>query len=363
MKFEVLQEELVKGLGIVSRAVAARAQLPALSNILVEVKNTGITLSATDLEIGINTKIMGKVIEEGAVLAPAKMISDFVLTLPSGKVEILLEKESLRISSGNYKAKFQTLPTEEFPKVAFEGKAEGLFLKTKELVGAVNSVSFASAKDSLRPILTGILFETTSGGLKLVATDGFRLAINKLKTQGKGEKASYLIPARTAMEVAKIAQGEEIRLIPLSETQVVFQTSETTLTSQLLDGNFPEYQKIIPKEFSTKVEIAREELLAAVRTLNIFARDNSNMTRWSVAGGMIRMKSESPERGEASAIVAAKIEGEGGEIVFNARFVLDYLQSSQAETIEFSMIDSLKPGILREKGNEDYLYIVMPINA
>lgn len=363
MKFEILQEELVKGLSIILRAVASRAQLPALSNVLIEAKNDGITLIATDLELSISTKVRGKVESQGITTAPAKMLSEFVSSLPSGKIEISLEQESLLIKAGGYKSKLQTLASEEFPKLTSEIPDKGYVISVAELVAATTMVAFAAAKDSLRPVLTGILFEEVTGGIKLVATDGFRLSARKIRAEGKGEKSSYLIPSRAVMEASKIAEGEKIKVVPISETQVAFISGETVLISQLLDGKFPDYQRIIPKEFETQVIVARDELATAIKTVHIFARDNSNMMRWNVTSAGIEMKSESPERGEATAAVAATVNGEGGEIVFNAKFVLEFLQNTSASTINFSMSDNLKPGAFREDKNEDYLYIVMPINA
>ena len=363
MKFEILQEELVKGLSITLRAVASRAQLPVLSNVLIEAKNEAITLIATDLEVSVSTKVRGKVITPGVATAPAKMLSEFVGSLPSGKVEISLVQESLIITAEGYKSKLQTIAPEEFPKLTSEIPNKGYEIKVGDLGAATTMVAFASARETLRPVLTGILFEEVAGGIKLVATDGFRLSACKIKAQGKGERASYLIPSRAVSEAVKIAEGEVIKIVPLSDTQVAFSSGETLLISQLLDGNFPDYQRIIPKEFETQVSVSRDELMSAIKTVHIFARGNSNMVRWNVSSAGIAMRSESPERGEASATVAAKVEGEGGEIVFNAKFVLEFLQNTQAKTINFAMGDNLKPGAFREESNEDYLYIVMPINA
>lgn len=363
MKFEILKEELAKGLSIVGRAVANRAQLPVLSNVLIEAKGGVIALVATDLEILISTKVRGRIEVDGVVTVPAKMLTEFIESLPAGKIEIVLDKESLVVVAGEYKSRLQTISVEEFPKTAIETPKEGCEMTKDDLEKAVTTVAFAAAKDTLRPVLTGVLLERDGSGLKMVTTDGFRLAANKLKIEGKGEKTNYLVPSRAVLEAVKIAGEEKIRLSPLSETQIAFSSGETLLISQLIDGTFPDYQKIIPKEFETQVVVAREELLGAIKAVYVFARDNSNMVKWNISSLGIAMKAESPERGEVSAFVGAKVEGKGGEIVFNIKFVLEFLQSTQAKAISFSMSDSLKPGTFREEGNDNYLYIVMPINA
>lgn len=361
MKFEILQEELLKGLSFVVRAVATRAQLPILSTILVEAKKDGITLTATDLELALKTKVFGKTLQEGLVAVPAKILLDLVGTVGQGKLEAELVKESLIIEAAGYKGKIQTVSADEYPRPPELPREGGYELPAKGFGENVGRVVFASAKDVLRPVLTGVLIEPVAGGIKLVATDGFRLAMAKTGGKGKLEK-SYLVPARAIAEASRI-DGESLRIVALSENQVGIVCGENTIMTQTIDGNFPEYSKIVPKEFVTTLEVPREELLTAVKSVYVFARDNSNMIRWNVGGDKIVMKAEAPEKGEGEAEVMVKTEGEGGEIVFNAKFVMEFLANSSAETIQFSMNDNLKPGAFKEKGNEDYLYIIMPINA
>lgn len=362
MKFEILQEEFFKGLSFVGRAIASRVQLPILSTILIQAKKDGIYLAATDLELSLRTKIFGKVTEEGIVAVPARTLLDLVGASAQGKMWVALNKETLVLTAPGYSGKIQTVAAEEFPQLPVIPVEGGYTLSVADLVAASDKTVYASAKDLLRPVLTGVYLERVAGGLKLVATDGFRLAVVKVKGKLEEKGGNYLVPARVIAEAARV-EAEEIRIVPISENQVGFVGGETMIATQTIDGTFPDYDKIVPAEFVTSVEVSREELLSAVKTVHIFARDNSNMVKWNVTAEGITLSAAAPERGEATAEVVASVDGDGGEIVFNAKFVIDFLQNSSAETVLFQMNDNLKPGAFAEKGNENYLYIVMPINA
>jgi len=378
MKFVILQESFGKNLAQVMRAVASRAQLPVLANILLEAEEGGLRLSATDLELGIVVKIPAKVEKEGRVSVPAKTLMDFVGALPPGKVEVELVKESLGIRAGGYLAKIQTIAAEEFPSLPKVGEGRGVKIGRQEWERAVGRVAYAAAKDSLRPVLTGVLLESRGGKMRLVATDGFRLALSSVKVEGEWGKGPALVPARAIQAMARVGEGEEIGLELREKTnQVIAQVGEGGVIAQLLAGNYPEYKKIIPSEFEGEVRVSREELLAALRAVQTFARDSANVVKWQVRREGIRLVAITPERGEAEAEVSGKLEGQEGEIVFNAKFVLEFLAASEAEEVALSFSGALKPGLFREVGTRpgvgadvagkdvglDDLYIVMPINA
>lgn len=365
MKIEILQEQLLAGLTIVSRAVASRAQLPVLSHILIEAKNEGIVLSATDLEIGIKIKVGAKVIEPGVVAVPAKMFGEFLSSLNPGKVSLKMEKESLVLSAPGYSGKFQTIAADEFPMIAEVGKdTEICTLPGATLSEAVERVVFASAKDSLRPVLTGVLWEMGKKKIRLVATDGFRLAVEELGVETNSDQLSLLVPSRVVMEVVRLAGSDPITVGHLPTTnQIYFIVGETLIVSQLLAGNFPDYGKILPKEFSTEISISKDELLQAVKATHIFARDNSNMVKWQVEDGKLVLLSNSPERGECRVEVPVKLTGEPLEIIFNAKYVLDYLSIVEGPTLWVGMGTKLSPGMIKDVKRENGQYVVMPINA
>ena len=362
MKLEILQEELLGGLTTVLRAVSARVQLPVLSYVLMEADKSGIGLSGADLEIGIRVKVMGKVEEGFTTAVPGKMLAEFLGTLPPGKVTVELKEKSLIITAGGYEASFQTMDPTEFPKLPEFGGRKGK-INNQAIEEAINGVVFASAKDSLRPVLTGVLMELGKK-LKLVATDGFRLAVENIEMGEGGESEIALVPSRVLAELPRMMKEEEIEIGLLPEThQIMFRGGSTLLISQLLEGNFPDYQKILPKEFTTEVKVGKEELLSAVRMTHIFARENSNMMRWEVGAAKIVITSSSPEKGECRVEVPAKIEGGEVGVVFNAKYVMDYLAGIAGENIWIGLGDKLSPGMFREEGDKNGLYVVMPINV
>jgi DNA polymerase III subunit beta len=364
MQIEILQEQLIKGITIALRGVGSRPQLPILANLLLEAKAGVLTISSTDLELGIAVTMAAKVGEVGKITVPARLFSDFIGSLPGGKVELRLEKESLKAIAGSYKASFQTVAADEFPQLAKSREGEGVKLSFEGYTQAAQRVMFAAAKDALRPVLTGVLHEFTKTKIKMVATDGFRLSMQEVAYEGEVGVEKLLLPARVVAEVARLEKSEKFTMAYLKETnQVVFRVGLVVVVSQILEGNFPDYGKILPKSFQAEIEASREDLLQAVRSVQIFARDNSNVMKWTASEGELVVWAETPERGEAKVVVPIKLTGEGGGVTFNAKFVLDFLQISQAEMIWFGMGAALSPGAFREPNNEQFLYVVMPINV
>lgn len=365
MKIEVLQEQILEGLNIVSRAVAVRAQLPVLSHILIEAKSEGLVLSATDLELAIKVKVSAKVVEPGVVAVPAKLFGEFLSTLNPGKVEITSEGETLKLSAPGYNGKFQTISAEEFPAVAeLTAETEIGKLEANVFKQAIERVVFASAKDSLRPVLTGVLCGFEKKSISMVATDGFRLAIESLPLAEARGEMKLLVPARVVLEVVRLAKDSIISVGHLAKTnQIYFVVEDVQIVSQLLDGNFPDYQKILPKEFTSEITVQKDELLQAIKATHIFARDNSNMVRWSVEKNKLTLRSSSPERGECVVEVPMSLEGDSVEVVFNAKYVLDYLSITEGEQLWVGLGGKLAPGMFKDVKRASGQYIVMPINA
>lgn len=365
MKVEVLQEQLLAGLSVVGRAVASRAQLPVLSHILMEAKSEGLVLSATDLEIGIKVKVSAKVIETGVVAIPAKIFGEFLSSLNPGKVELKIEKETLILTAPGYSGKFQTIAADEFPAIPeILEDTEICKIETGILAKSVERVVFASAKDSLRPVLTGVLFEFGKKKIRLVATDGFRLAVEEILVESKIDQQNLLVPSRVVLEVIRLSGEGSVTVGHLPGTnQIYFVVGEVQIVSQLLSGNFPDYGKILPKEFTTEVKVSKDELSQAVKATYIFARDNSNMVKWQVNDSTVVLLSTSPERGECRVEVPITLDGDDLEIIFNAKYVMDYLATVEGDTIWVGMGTKLSPGMFKDTKRESGQYVVMPINA
>lgn len=366
MKIEILQEELLRGLNVVLRAVSSRTQLPVLSAVKIEAEKTELILSATDLEIGIRYRVAAKVGEVGVVAVPAKTLYELLTTLKPGKLVLELREQNLMIKMPGFVGKVLTVNPEEFPALP-EPKTPLITLRGSELARGVEKVAFASARDSLRPVLTGVLLEI-SQNLRLVATDGFRLAVASLGIKGSAANGSVtmLIPARALGEVVKIMREGEVTIEYLAESkQVLFSGEGILLVSQVIEGNFPDYNRILPKEFVVNVEAGREELLSAVKTAQVFAKDNANMMRWKVGGGKIAITASAGGSGEGVIEVEVKTEGEDVEVVFNVKYVLDYLSLIEGEGVWIGLGGKLAPGMLAEaeEKKEQAFYVVMPINA
>lgn len=372
MKISILQEDLTHGLTIVSRSVSSKATLPILTNILLATDKGRLKLAATNLESGINLWLGAKIEKEGSLTIPAKVLNEFVASLPPDKIELEANETSLSITTPAAKASFVGTAAAEFPQIpVFPGKPIILFTK-EALVKALSQVSFAAAVDEGRPVLTGVLLKSDGAeNVSLVATDGYRLSLKKMGVKEKKLEEGLLIPAKTFIEVSRLAQekGEDSQEIQMALTpeksQVVFHLANIEFSSRLLEGEFPDFEKIIPKTQTTKAEFDQEEFTRAVRIASIFAREQANIIKLkidpSTNGGKMIISAETPQVGANESEMVAKTEGEALEIAFNCRFLLDFLNCSKAEEITFEANGSLSPGVFRFKGDDSFLHLVMPV--
>lgn len=372
MKLSILQENLSRGLTIASRSVATRAQLPVLGNALLGTDKGRLKLSATNLETGINLWLGAKIEKEGAISIPAKILTEFVSSLPAGRVEIEARENTLYLASGSYEASFVGLAANEFPTVPSMKTKAVLKFESSLLSLAINQAALAAAQDEGRPILTGVLLKSQNKELTLVATDGYRLSFKKLKKvtgieKVKEFKKGLVLPARTLLEVARVATEETEGKIGLAVTpkasQVIFAADDIEIVSRLIEGNFPDFEKIIPDKGKTKALIEREELTRAVRIASIFARESANIIKFSLQKGNLEVSANTAQVGDNKSRVEAKIEGETGKIAFNSRYLLDFLNIVGADQISFEMTGSLNPGVFKPVGDDSYLHIIMPVRV
>ncbi|MFZ5365821.1 MAG: DNA polymerase III subunit beta [Patescibacteria group bacterium] len=367
MKISVLQENLSKGLSIVSRSVASKATLPVLGNILLSTDKGRLKLQGTNLETGISLLCGAKIEEEGEITIPARILVEFVSSLPPEKIDLETSKTTLRISSGFFKAEINGIASSEFPKIpSFPDKPDLTFEK-EELIRALSQVDFAAASDESRPVLTGVLLKIEKEKVSLVATDGYRLSIKNLKVKEQKLEGNLLVPAKTLLEICRIAQEvsdeeKEIKMAQNPEkSQVVFDLADIELSSRLLEGEFPEFEKIIPSTSSTKAEFAKEEFLRAIKIASIFAREQANIVKLKIGEGKMIISAESPQVGSNLGEIEAKTEGEELEIAFNFRFLLDFLNSPIGEEIIFEASSPLSPGVFKIKGDDSFLHLIMPV--
>ncbi len=373
MKAIILQGDLNKWLTVVGRIVPNRSQLPILSNVLIESGKEGVVLSATNLEIGIRAVAGGKAMENGAVTIPARSLGEFVGSLPSGNVSLETDGEKLKVEGGKLTATFTGISAAEFPVISKPDSDQtgkkGFRLNKKTIEEIATQVAFAAAGDESRPVLTGVMFETDGKKLKVTATDGFRLSQKSLdiETELKGLEKGLILPARTIMEIARVvSEGKKEEVVmgmAEDSNQIIIGYDGIYLTSRVLEGNFPDVDKIIPTGGKTEIVIDREELTRAVKAVGIFARDSSNVIRFGIEGEVLKVEASSAQTGESRVDMETEKKGDDGQIAFNYRYVQDFLSSVSAERIKFRMNDSLSPGVFELEKDGSLVHLIMPVRV
>ena len=380
MKISCLQENLARGLAVVGRAVATRSPLPILSNILLETDQGRLRIAATNLEIGINCWIGARIEEEGSITVPARLLTEFVNSLPPGQIDMELTRrtQTLNLKCARFEANIKGIDPTEFPNVptadSIGGRPQGaLHLKADAFRRMIDQVVFAAATDESRPILTGVLTHFHQGGLTLAAADGFRLSVTTADVGvGVDETISVIVPARALAELNRISSGQETTIeliITPTRNQILFHLDDIDLVSQLIDGNFPDYKQIVPKSCSTQTVVNTQELLKAVKVAFLFARDAANIIRMHVVPGSeltpgyVSVAGTSAELGDnVSELDVTGINGEEIEIAFNARYMIDALSVAGTAEVALETTTSSSPGVIRPVGGEDYLCVIMPMH-
>ena len=374
MKVSCLQENLAKGLSIVGRAVSPRSTLPILSHVLLSTDEGRLRLSATNLEIGINCWIGARVEEEGAIAVPARTLIDLVNALPPDRVDMegVVRTMTLNLRCGRSEANIKGMDAVEFPPIPVPEGEGGVHLDPDLLRTAIAQVAFAAATDEARPILTGVLVRFQEDRLTLAAADGYRLSVRTATLpEPVGEPFSVIVPARAMTELGRICADQEepvfITVTP-DQNRILFQLKDVVLTSQLIPGNFPDYQQIIPRDRNTRTVVETTELLKACRTAQIFARDGAHIVQFHIhpgtelEPGRMVVSATSAETGDDVTQLDASVEGEPVEIAFNVRYMIDVLSVISAPQVALDTTSSSSPGVIRPVGEEDFVYVVMPMH-
>jgi DNA polymerase-3 subunit beta len=374
MKVSCLQENLAKGLSIVSRAVAARSTLPVLGNILLATDNGRLKLSATNLELGITCWIGAKIEEDGATTVPAKTLVDLVNTLPQDKVEMELtvRTQTLNLACGRTQTHIKGIDAQEFPIIPPADLDHALELNVEDFREMINQVTFAAATDEARPILTGVLAKIDGGQLTLEAADGFRLAVRVAHLSAPpAEAVNAVIPARALAELARIIGADEpvYMSLPPSRGQVIFHHGSVELVSQLIEGAFPDLNAVIPKNYTTRTILPTDEFRKACRTSDIFAREAAHTARikikpgTDVIPGHVTISATSAETGDNVAEIDATVDGQPIEIAFNVKYLVDVLNVINTPNVALETSAATSPGVIRPMGgNDEYLYVCMPMH-
>ncbi|MEZ4684142.1 MAG: DNA polymerase III subunit beta [Caldilineaceae bacterium] len=405
MRVSCHQENLAKGLSIVSRAVSSRTTMPVLSNILLEAKNNELRLAATNREIGINCWIGAKVEDEGAITVPARLLSEFVNSLPPERIdmELAVRTQTLHLACARYTANLKGIDAYEFPLIPTAQEAEDgevdansvpiidgmrIELETPGLRKMIDHVIFAASTDENRPTLTGVEVRFAGEQLAMAATDGFRLSLRRVPmSQGlSDEPVTVIVPARSLGELARIsADADENRpvqvILTQARNQILFQLwgkgeeargafHRVELVSELIDARFPDYNATIPKNYETRTVVDTASLLKAVRVAQLFARDNANIIRVSVQPGngdrtgQMRLTASSTEMGDNVSDIDAMVEGNDLEIAFNAKYLIDVLTQVDQPQVVLETTQPTRPGTLRPvgMGEEEFLHVIMPMH-
>ncbi len=368
MKLTCLQENLSKGLSIVGRAVPSRTTMPILGNVLMATDHGQLKLAATNLELSIVHWVGARVETEGALTVPARNFIDLVGSLPPDQVDLELEESplSLAVNCGLAKASFRGIPADEFPVLPEPDEGNGFAVEAGDLRTGLAQVTFAASTDESHPVLTGVLAEFEGDTLTLAAADGFRLSVRHIPLIHPIPHAfSVIIPARALSELMRII-GVQEEPIKLSTTrphnQILFQLEDTVLNSQLIEGTFPDYRRIIPPSHSTRVVLGREEMLQACKRAAIFARDVAYIVKLAVEPGEVTISADSSESGQGSTRLMANVDGEGMEIAFNVRFLIDVLSALNGPQVALELNAPTNPGVLREVGEDAFVHVVMPMH-
>jgi DNA polymerase-3 subunit beta len=364
-----MQENLARGLSVVSRAVSNRS-LPVLTNVLLKTEDGGLKLTATNLEIGITYWVPGKIETDGATSVPARLLTDLVNSLPGGEPIVLelAEGETLHIKAGRFESNIKGIPAEDFPTVQTAGERPITRVAQKVLRQALDETAFAAASDEARPILTGVLARFEGDQLTLAAADNYRIAVKTITVLDPVEETSVVIPARALTELSRIlADVDDPVSIVLahSRNQLLFHVEGIDLVTRLIDGQYPNYQSVLPATHATRAVLDREELLRAVRPAALIAHESANIVKLGVGleGDPAITVSANAEVGDHIGRVEAAVEGDGTTIAFNARFLADVLTNVDAEQFALELNGPLSPGVFRPIGDDRYVHVVMPLRT
>jgi DNA polymerase III subunit beta len=375
MKVTVLQENLARGLGVVSKAVSPRSTLPVLANILIASDEGRLRLSATNLEIGITCWIPARIDEEGSTTVPARTFSDLVGTLPADQVLLKLDMstQTLNVRGGTSTNDIKCIDAQEFPPMPvpdFDGSVQ---INVGDFREMIHQVAFAASSDEARPVLMGVLVQVDKDKLTMAAADGFRLSVRRavLSTPSPAP-VSAIVPAQALKELARVATDSEepiYMVMPKGRGQVVFRVKDVEVVSQLIDGTFPDFQQIIPRSYKSRTLVSTSSLLKACKQAEIFAREGSNVARLNIKSAQSEMQpseveisATSEETGKNETIVEATVDGSGLLIAFNVKFLREALEVIRTPNVALETSAPNAPGVVKPVGDDQFLHVIMPMH-
>lgn len=378
MKLIILQEKLKEGLGMAEKITTKSLSLPILNNVLINTEKNFLNLSATDLEMGIKWWALAKTEKEGKIAVPVRLLSDFVGLMPNQKVSLEAKENTLFIDSEKYQTQIKGFNAEDFPIIPKVPEQDIIYVDNFSFCQGLSQIIEIASSSTVRPEISGIYFLFQKDLITMTATDSFRLGEKKLASETVFESVvpsppkeySLILPQKAARETINIFGEKKEKLkICLSPNQVMFELpmAETEhpyvqLVSRLIEGDYPNYQEIIPKAFETQIILEKNEFLNQIKTASLFSgKINEVKFKIDSKKGQVEIFSQNPESGEYRSFIQGKIKGQNLEISFNHRFLVDGLLNIKSSEVIFELNGESGPGVLRPVGDKSYLYVVMPI--
>ncbi|MBP9040753.1 MAG: DNA polymerase III subunit beta [Anaerolineaceae bacterium] len=373
MKVTVTQQHLAHGLSIVSRAVSPRSTLPVLANVLMATDEGRLRLSATNLELGITCWIPAQISEEGSITIPARTIVDLVSTFSPDHVNMTLDErtQTLNLVCNSSVHDIKGIDAQDFPPMPVTDPADGIELNLADFKDMIQQVAFAASTDEARPVLQGVKMDVVENVITLAATDGFRISVRRETFSSPiRQNVSIIIPARAMNELARIFSEDDkavTMIVPQGRGQVIFRLKDAELVSQLIDGNFPDYQAIIPKSAKTKTIISTPAFLKACKQAEIIAREGNNVIRLDIlpeegGPGKVEISAQTEETGKSDISVEANIEGSPLLIAFNVKFLREVLDVIHSPNVSLETNANNSPGVIRPVGDENFVHVIMPMH-
>jgi len=365
MKFSVARSELLDALSVVGKGMSARSTLPILSGVLVSASGGEIQLQATDLEVSVRRSCAALIEGDGQAVVPGKLLTEIVRSLPEAAVTLETEGETAHIRCQHASFTVKTLNAKDFPKFPEVVVDKTVSLPSNVMASAVRRVSRSVSRDETRATLTGVLVLVDGPSLKMVATDSYRLAMSEVLLEDGGtESVDVVVPGKALDEVTRLASDNQPVTVGLSENQILFEFGQTTFVTRRIEGKFPDYKQIIPKDSSTTADISAEELSAAVKRVSLMALHNSPIKlSVNVADQTLSLSAATQDVGDASEDLMVKAEGNDVTIAFNHSFLMDGLSSADSETIRIEIKDAEKPGLIKSVEDQGFLYVLMPVRT
>lgn len=362
MKLSLSQGDLSAALQIIQKAVSPRSILPILTGILLDVEDGFINLYSTDLEISLRCGLPVSAESKGSLVLPARLLGDIVKNLPDARIDLSADdkNDSVKLTCGSTMFNIKAFSAEGFPRFPELKKEKSILINGKDLSELVRQVIRAASKDETRPVLNGALMIVEQGRLKMVTTDSYRLSIRETGVEGASDSdINVIVPARCLDEVSRICGDKPIE-IGLAKNQIYFDIGDIILVSRLIEGQFPNYQQLLPDDCELRIKFKKDILVTSLRRVSLLAQNNA-LIKMKVAKNTVQISAMTHDVGSAFEEVEAEIEGDGMEIAFNAQFLIDGLNSIGEEEVFLELNSPLKPGLLRPTIDQNFIYLIMPV--